>query len=69
VNKSIAEVDWPDSVLVVTVTRCGKDTVARGSLRFQALDRVMLIMDAECEDEAERKISSYCRGILGREGR
>lgn len=69
VGKRISEVEWPESVLVVTVTRSGVERVGRGSLRFQALDQFLVIMAAQNEDQTEKTLRRFCLGIVGQKGR
>jgi H+/Cl- antiporter ClcA len=65
----ISEIDWPEGMLVVTITRSGVEMVAHGDTSIQALDQLLVIMDVAHEDEIERKLRRLCHSGLGMRGR
>lgn len=64
-GRMVRDVRWPGTALVVTITRGGIDIVPKGDTKILALDRLLVIMDAETEGESERRLRSLCRGTLG----
>lgn len=50
-NKLVKDVHWPQDALVVTVERGGREIIPRGSTRLEALDQIIVIMDADRESE------------------
>lgn len=64
-GRRISEVEWPKHSLVVTITRAGMEIVPRGYTRVQALDRILVIMDAESEYETEQELRRMCHASVG----
>ena len=52
----VREVPWPDGMRVVTIERAGGDVVPIGDTRIEALDRLLVIVDASVTDDAYLKI-------------
>lgn len=63
-DQLIRDVPWPTDALVVTVERAGQDIIPRGSTRLQALDQILVIMDADHEDQTNRQLRDLARGSL-----
>lgn len=61
-GRPIAAVPWPPNTLVVTVTRSGNDLIPRGSTYLQALDELLIIMDADLEADTELLLHGICGG-------
>lgn len=68
-GKSLQEIPWPHSCLVVTVERCGAEFVPNGDTTLQALDKLLVIMDSNLEDDSEETIATFCHGTVGYGGR
>ena len=55
-GKLVREVPWPDGTRIVTIERAGQEIVPTGETRLLALDCLLVIMDAELEDDAMLKL-------------
>ena len=64
-GKSVGKVPWPDGTRIVTIDRAGQEIVPTGETRLMALDSLLLIMDAEYEDDVMLKVSLMCESTLG----
>ena len=62
-GKTIQEVPWPHNLLVVTIDRAGQRVVPRGSTQLQALDELLVIMDADLEADTELLMHGLCGGL------
>jgi hypothetical protein len=58
---ALADVDWPDGVRVVLVTRAGTDITPTGGTRLMALDEVILMTDAATDNDGFQR----ARQMLG----
>lgn len=61
-GRPIEAVPWPPNTLVVTITRSGQDVIPRGSTYLQALDELLVIMDADLEADTELLLHGICGG-------
>ena len=52
----VRDVPWPDGMRVVTIERAGGDVVPTGGTRIEALDRLLVIVDASATDDALLKL-------------
>ncbi|MBM6817017.1 ClC family H(+)/Cl(-) exchange transporter [Olsenella uli] len=52
----VRDVPWPDGMRVVTIERAGGDVVPSGGTRIEALDRLLVIVDASATDDALLKL-------------
>lgn len=59
-GKAIADVPWPEDILVVTIDRAGMHIVPEGATVLQALDELLFIMDEEGEAETEKLLHDIC---------
>jgi hypothetical protein len=58
---ALADIDWPDGVRVVLVTRAGTDITPTGGTRLMALDEVILMTDAATDSDGFQR----ARQMLG----
>ena len=61
---AIQEVPWPKNTLIVTIERAGQEVVPRGTTRLQALDELLVIMDADLEADTELLMHGICGGKI-----
>lgn len=61
-NRRIADIEWPDCVRILTVTRAGQEIVPTGNTELQALDELLFIMNADTEFEDQQWAFDMCRG-------
>lgn len=52
----IAEIPWPDSTRIVLVQRASAELIPTGSTKIEALDDLLMIMDAEAEEDVDLKL-------------
>ena len=62
-GKTIAEIPWPDDTRVVLVNRASAELIPVGDTRIEALDELMMIMDADAEEDVVMKMD-----VMTREG-
>ena len=55
-GKLIRDIAWPESVRVVLIDRAGEEVVPTGSVKLQALDNLLLILDANKQDEVRERL-------------
>ena len=55
-GKLIRDIAWPESVRVVLIDRAGEEVVPTGSVKLQALDKLLLILDANKQDEVRERL-------------
>ena len=58
----LKDVPWPPNSLVVTIDRAGQRVIPRGSTQLQALDQLLVIMDADLEADTELILHGICGG-------
>lgn len=63
-DKLISQIDWPERTLVVSVRRCGREIVPRGSLRLLEGDRILVLLDEHEGDNNERFVRHVCHGTF-----
>lgn len=63
-GRRLCDVDWPASSRIVTIDRMGTDIVPTGSTMLESLDSILVIMDADGEDQIQPKIWDLCRSSL-----
>ena len=63
-DKLISQIDWPERTLVVSVRRCGREIVPRGSLRLLEGDRILVLLDEHDGDNNERFVRHVCHGTF-----
>lgn len=61
-GRTVAEVDWPRSTLVVTIERAGQRVIPQGDTYLQALDELLVIMDADGEPQTQEVLHELCGG-------
>ena len=61
-GRPIASIPWPPNTLVVTIDRAGQRVIPRGSTYLQALDELLIIMDADLEADTELLLHGICGG-------
>lgn len=59
----IKDVPWPKNSLVVTIDRAGQRVIPRGTTQLQALDELLIIMDADLEADTQLLLTGLCRGL------
>ena len=62
-GKRLDEVPFPADTLVVTIDRAGERIIPKGSTQLQALDELLVIMDADQETNTEEAMRDLCRGM------
>ncbi len=63
-GKTLAEISWPESSHIVTIDRAGVDVLPTGTTRLQALDEILVIMNASEEDDIQPQIWELCKSSL-----
>jgi hypothetical protein len=63
-GRMVSEVPWPANTLVVTIDRAGQRVIPRGTTRLQALDELLVIMDADLEVDTELIMHGLCGGSI-----
>ena len=63
-GKLIKELTLPDRLLIVMITRGGKELVPQGNTRLKALDQLLVLEDAEFEIENEQMLKAICSPSL-----
>ena len=61
-GKPIEAIPWPANTLVVTIDRAGQHIIPRGSTYLQALDELLVIMDADLEADTQLLLFGICGG-------
>ena len=61
-GKAIESIPWPPNTLVVTIDRAGQHIIPRGSTHLQALDELLVIMDADLEADTQLLLFGICGG-------
>ena len=61
-GRRIADVAWPSSTLVLTITRFGDDIVPHGDTELEAGDELLVLLNERSGEFAESRIRSMCRG-------
>lgn len=61
-GKTVADVAWPHNTLVVTIERAGQRVIPRGDTYLQALDELLVIMDADGEPQTQEILHELCGG-------
>ena len=56
-GKLVREVPWPDRSRIVVIDRASAEIIPEGETRIEALDELLIIMDADAEDDAMLKLS------------
>lgn len=56
-GKLVKEVPWPDRSRIVVINRASAEIIPEGDTRIEALDELLVIMDADAEDDAMLKLS------------
>ena len=59
---TVAEIPWPRNMLIVTIDRAGQRVIPRGTTTLQALDELLVIMDADLEADTELLMHGICGG-------
>ena len=57
----IREVPWPDGSRVILVERASAELIPDGSTKLEALDELLMIMDAGAEADAMLKLDLMTR--------
>ncbi len=63
-GRLIKELVLPEHMLIVMITRSGKELVPQGSTRLKALDQLLVLEDAEFEIEQEQMLKEICMPSL-----
>lgn len=61
---TVSDVEWPGGSLLVNVSHLGVESVAHGSTRLEAGDRILVLLDESKDAGAERWFRSHVRGSL-----
>jgi len=61
-GKPLEAIPWPANTLVVTIDRAGQRIIPRGSTYLQALDELLIIMDADLEADTQLLLYGICGG-------
>lgn len=61
-GRLISELDWPKQALIVTVTRCGKQIMPRGSTRLMEGDRLLVLLEEQRGDDSESHVRRLLHG-------
>lgn len=59
-GRSIAQIRWPESSLIVAVQRGKEEILARGSTRLMASDTLLVMMDEDREGEVNDRLTELC---------
>ena len=59
-GRSIAQIRWPESSLIVVVQRGKEEILARGSTRLMASDTLLVMMDEDREGEVNDRLTELC---------
>lgn len=59
----IQDVPWPDGSRVILVERASAELIPEGSTKLEALDELLMIMDAEAETDAMLKLDLMTRPL------
>lgn len=65
-GKLIRDLVLPERLLIVMITRSGKELVPQGSTRLNALDQLLVLEDAELELENEEMLKQLCAPSLNK---
>lgn len=65
-GKTIREIPWPDAMRVVLVRRASSDLIPSGDTVLEALDEILVICDADAEDDATVKLDLMTRPAVAR---
>lgn len=63
-GRALKDIAWPESSRIITIDRAGVDVLPTGATRLQALDEILVIMNAAEEDEVQPQIWDLCRSSL-----
>lgn len=65
---TIGSVPWPDDMRVVLVRRASSDLIPTGDTKLEALDEILVICDADAEDDVTVKLDLMTRPLVSRSG-
>ncbi len=66
-SMAISAVPWPDGMRVVLVRRASSDLIPSGDTVLEALDDILVICDADAEDDATVKLDFMTRPTVSRD--
>lgn len=65
-NHAVSEIIWPDTCLIVSLTRDGQEFVPKGDTVFHAGDRIVLLCDESAAPEAHKTLEHQCQQVQAR---
>lgn len=65
-NRAVSEIIWPDTCLIVSLTRDGQEFVPKGDTVFHAGDRIVLLCDESAAPEAHKTLEHQCQQVQAR---
>ena len=63
---TIAEVPWPDDTRIVLLERASAELIPTGATKIEALDELLMIMDADAEEDVDLKLELMTRPSVKR---
>lgn len=63
---AVCDIPWPDGMRVILIRRASSDLIPSGETVLEALDDILMICDADAEDDATVKLDLMTRPIVTR---